>query len=412
MQPVLAVTRAPAGRKQPAGAFHFKEISMTRCSRTILAALCGSLLMGQALLAASPAYAADEPAGAVQAKPNWYPRRADLALVKQYAVLPKPEGVTIVDARPAARKYDLGHIPTAVNIPDSQFDKLAPALLSQDKSQLVIFYCDGPECVLSHNSAFKAEKLGYTNVRVYAEGFPDWIKNGNLHAVSVARIKQLMDEKAAFTLVDARPKDRKYDKGHIPGAISLPDSQFDKLAAERLPADKAAPIYFYCDGLACKLSNDSAEKAIRLGYTDVKVVPEGYPGWEKAYGPGPGAVAADVPASAPAIVAGKEPGTIAVTSFERILREAPGTVHLIDVREPREYAAGTFKGAINMPVNTIEKNLDKLPTDKPIVFFCGAGGRSGEAHDLVRAQRPALKTVFIDATIKWSADGSYTIAAN
>ena len=65
-----------------------------------------------------------------------------------------------------------------------------------------------------------------------------------------------------------------------------------------------------------------------------------------------------------------------------------------------------------MPVNSIEKNLDKLPTDKPIVFFCGAGGRSGEAHDLVRAQRPELKTVFIDATIKFGANGDYTIAAN
>jgi rhodanese-related sulfurtransferase len=386
---------------------------MKSCSETFIAALCGSLLIGTVVLATSPAYAADETVpGAVQVKPNWYPVRADLALVKQYAVLPKPEGVTIVDARPTARKYDIGHIPTAVNIPDPQFDKLAPALLPQDKAQLVIFYCDGPECVLSHNSAFKAEKLGYTNVRVYAEGFPDWIKNGNLHAVSVARVKQLMDEKAAFTLVDARPKDRKFDKGHIPGAISLPDSQFDKLAAERLPADKAAPVYFYCDGLACKLSNDSAEKAIKAGYSNVKVVPEGYPGWEKAYGPGPGAVTADAQSSAPAIVAGKEPGTISVASFERIYREAPGTVHLIDVREPREFAGGTFKGAINMPVNDIEKSLDKLPTDKPIVFFCGAGGRSGEAHDLVRAQRPALKTLFIDATIKWSADGSYTIAAN
>ncbi len=385
---------------------------MKASSKTVLAALCGSLLLGPAVLTSGAALAADEAAPqAAQAKPNWYPKRAGLNLVKQYAVLPKPEGVTIIDARPAARKFDIGHIPTAVNMPDSQFDKLAPTLLPQDKAQLLIFYCDGPECMLSHNSAFKAEKLGYTNVKVYAEGYPDWIKNGNLQAVSVAHVKQLMEGKAAFTLVDARPKDRKYDKGHIPGAISLPDSQFDKLAAERLPADKAAPIYFYCDGLACKLSNDSAEKAVKLGYTNVKVVPEGYPGWEKAYGPGPGATAAAL-AAAPSIVAGKEPGTIAIASFERIYRESPGAVHLIDVREPREYAAGTFNGAINMPVNTLEKNLDKLPVDKPIVFFCGAGGRSGEAHDLVRAQRPELKTVFIDATIKWTATGEYTIAAN
>ncbi len=361
---------------------------------------------------AAPSFAADGAAAVVQPKANWYPRRVDVAVVKQHAVVPKPDGVTIIDARPAARKYDVGHIPTAVNIPDLQFDALAPALLPQDKSQLLIFYCDGPECALSHNSAFKAEKLGYTNVHVYAEGFPGWIANGNLHAVSVAHIKRLLDEKAPLTLVDARPKERKYDKGHIPGAISLPDSQFEQLAAGRLPADKAAALYFYCDGLACTLSNDSARKAIGLGYTNVKVVPEGYPAWQKAYGAGPGAVAAAATVDVPAIQPGKEPGSIAVASFERIYREAPGTVHLVDVREPREFAAGTFKGAVNIPVNTIEKNLDKLPADKPIVFFCGAGGRSGEAHDLVRAARPELKTVFIDATIKWTAAGDYTIAAN
>jgi rhodanese-related sulfurtransferase len=385
---------------------------MKICAGSAASALCAALMGCAGLWIGVPAFGAEATAQVAQARAGWYPNRVDVAVVKQHAVLPKPEGVTIIDARPAARKYDLGHIPTAVNIPDSQFDKLAPALLPRDKSQLLIFYCDGPECVLSHNSAFKAEKLGYTNVRVYAEGFPDWIRNGNLHAVSVANVKQLLDDKAPLTLVDARPKERKYDKGHLPGAISLPDSQFDQLAAVRLPADKAAALYFYCDGLACKLSNDSAQKAIRLGYTNVKVIPEGYPAWEKAYGSGPASTASAAASGAPAMEAGKEPGSIAIASFERIYREAPATVHLIDVREPREFATGTFKRAINMPVNTLEENLGKLPTDKPIVFFCGAGGRSGEAHDLVRARRPELKTVFIDATIKWTPTGDYTIAAN
>ena len=72
-------------------------------------------------------------------------------------------------------------------------------------------------------------------------------------------------------------------------------------------------------------------------------------------------------------------------------------------------ATGTFKGAINMPVSSLEKNIDKLPTDKPIIFFCGAGARSGEAHDMVKLYKPELKTVFLDAAIKWAKDGSYTI---
>lgn len=370
-----------------------------------------ALLSSMAIICSVPvipqAIAADAPATAPKA--GWYGKLVDIDFVKQQAVVPKIEGVMLIDSRPTARKFDIGHIPTAVNIPDSSFDKLAPTLLPKEKSTLLVFYCDGLECMLSHNSAYKAERLGYTNIRVYAEGFPDWIQRGNLHAVSVAHIKKLMDEKAAFTLIDSRPKERKFDKGHIPGAINLPDSQFDSLAEQRLPKDKTAPLYFYCDGLACKLSNDSALKAIKLGYTQVKVVPEGYPAWAQAYGATTATTDTAAKPQAPAIEAGKEPGTISVASFERIMKDAPGSVHLIDVRDPQEHAAGTFKGAINMPINSLEKNIDKLPSDKPIVFFCGAGGRSGEAHDMVKLYKPELKTVFLDAEIKWAKDGSYTI---
>ena len=343
--------------------------------------------------------------------PGWYNKLVDLEFVKKQAAIPKVEGVLLIDSRPAARKYDLGHVPTAVNIPDTQFDKLAPTLLPADKSMLLVFYCEGYDCVLSHNGAHKAEKLAYTNIRVFAEGFPGWIAGGNLHAVSPAYIKKLIDEKAPVTLVDSRPKERKYDLGHIPGAVSLPDSQFDKLATSVLPADKAAALYFYCEGLTCVLSNNSALKAIKLGYTNVKVMPEGYPGWEKAFGAGPTAAGAAAP-KAPVIEAGKESGTISVASFERIYKDAPDSVYFIDVRDPAEVATGTFKGALNMPVSTLEKNMDQLPKDKPIIFFCGAGSRSGEAFDMVKLYKPEIKPVFLDAAIKWAKDGTYTIKAN
>jgi len=41
----------------------------------------------------------------------------------------KSDTALIIDARPAARKINLGQIPTAVNMPDSQFDKLALKML-------------------------------------------------------------------------------------------------------------------------------------------------------------------------------------------------------------------------------------------------------------------------------------------
>jgi len=68
---------------------------------------------------------------------------ADLALVQQYAKVPQPKGAMIIDSRPYKAKYAKGHIPTAVSIPHSQFDKLT-AKLPQDKNTLLIFYCQGP----------------------------------------------------------------------------------------------------------------------------------------------------------------------------------------------------------------------------------------------------------------------------
>ncbi len=373
--------------------------------RISLFAILLAALATAAPLPVATASAADAPA--MKAKEGWYPNLVDEAFVKKYAVLPKPEGMLLIDSRPTARKFDPGHIPTAVNIPDTSFEKMTD-LLPAKKDTLLIFYCEGVECMLSHKSAFKAEKLGYTNIKVYPDGYPSWVKSGNIGAVSVAFLKKQIDEKAPMLIVDSRPKARMYDKGHIPGAISLPDSSFDKLA-NLLPADKATPLYFYCGGLVCSLSSKSAEKAVKLGYANVKVVPEGYPAWEKAFGPGPAGDAPGAMAQKPAIEQGKESGTITVASLERIFKEAPDTLHLIDVRDPAEFANGTFKGAVNIPINTLEGQIDKLPTDKPIVFFCGAAGRGGEAHDMVNLLKPTLKTYFTNAEIKWNLDGSYSM---
>jgi rhodanese-related sulfurtransferase len=40
----------------------------------------------------------------------------DVDFVKQYVDIPPKRGVMIIDSRPAARQYDPGHIPGAVNI--------------------------------------------------------------------------------------------------------------------------------------------------------------------------------------------------------------------------------------------------------------------------------------------------------
>ena len=67
----------------------------------------------------------------------------DVNFVMQQIKVPMPQDVMIIDARPKRAKYDKGHIPMAVSIPDSKFDKMADQL-PKDKNALLIFFCEGP----------------------------------------------------------------------------------------------------------------------------------------------------------------------------------------------------------------------------------------------------------------------------
>jgi len=67
----------------------------------------------------------------------------DVNFVMQHISVPMAEDVMIIDARPKRAKYDKGHIPGAVSIPDSQFAKMT-AQLPAAKDALLIFYCEGP----------------------------------------------------------------------------------------------------------------------------------------------------------------------------------------------------------------------------------------------------------------------------
>lgn len=376
---------------------------------TLLVAILAGL--GAAPLVYSPgAIGAD--ANAIQVKDGYFKTLVGFEFMRDNVSIPPKAGVMIIDSRPAARQYDPGHIPGAVNIPDSQFDKQV-AKLPADKATLLLFYCGGVDCILSHNSAFKAEKLGYTDIKVYPAGMPDWQANGAQVAVSAAHIKKLIADKGDYLLIDARPK-RMADKGMIPTAINISDTEFDKNIG-KLPADKATPLVYYCGGLECVLSDNSAEKARKLGYTNVLTYPPGYPEWETlngaptTAGAAPGSAGVSAAASA-VLVPGKEKGSVTVSSFEQIWKTNPGALMLVDVRDPKEFAAGTIKGAVNIPINELEKKIAMLPTDKPVIFVCGTGARAGEAFDTVKMLGGNVQAYFLDANVKFRVDGSYTMA--
>ncbi len=59
-----------------------------------------------------------------------------------------------------------------------------------------------------------------------------------------------------------------------------------------------------------------------------------------------------------------------VQSTELLERARQGLVTVIDVRPAEEYAQGHIAGALNVPLDRLERRLQELPRDREIVAYC------------------------------------------
>ena len=64
---------------------------------------------------------------------------------------------------------------------------------------------------------------------------------------------------------------------------------------------------------------------------------------------------------------------------------ATGSILLVDVREPHEFAAGHIPGSVSMPLSTFDPNAIPQDAGKRVVFSCAAGVRSVRAAELAQA---------------------------
>lgn len=56
---------------------------------------------------------------------------------------------------------------------------------------------------------------------------------------------------------------------------------------------------------------------------------------------------------------------------------------IVDVRTPQEYAAGSIKGAINIPVAALQHKLSAVSKKKPVIVYCASGARSASAKAIL-----------------------------
>ncbi len=81
---------------------------------------------------------------------------------------------TIIDVN-SLQSWRRAHVPTATHLdPESFSDSDLPT----EKASDVIFYCSNPMCRKAPKAARRAEKMGYSNVKVMSAGISGWISSG------------------------------------------------------------------------------------------------------------------------------------------------------------------------------------------------------------------------------------------
>jgi hydroxyacylglutathione hydrolase len=78
---------------------------------------------------------------------------------------------------------------------------------------------------------------------------------------------------------------------------------------------------------------------------------------------------------------------------------------LLDVRDNGEYVAGHIPGAVNIYVGELEKNLDKVPSDRPVVSICAVGLRGGLGASILKRHGYPEVYNLLGGTKAWKEKG-------
>lgn len=89
---------------------------------------------------------------------------------------------------------------------------------------------------------------------------------------------------------------------------------------------------------------------------------------------------------------------------------ADQAVHLIDVREPHEWAMSRIPDAQHIPLDQLMNHGESLrQIDRPIVFYCHSGSRSMVAHQLMLRQGVSSQSL-AGGIVAWYQGGGDLIA--
>jgi hydroxyacylglutathione hydrolase len=179
-----------------------------------------------------------------------------------------------------------------------------------------------------------------------------------LHSIDLDEVLRMGD--AGVQILDVRDP-AEYARGHLAGSFNIGlGGQYATWAGTLL--DRAKPIVLIAE------PGREQEAALRLGRIGFDHVKGYLPGGMEALAMRPDLVWPPERLSAPMVA-------------EELAGANPPLV--LDIRNPREWAAGHIDGSVNIPLSHLQERMTEIPRDRCIAVHCAGGYRSSIAAGIL-----------------------------
>ncbi len=244
----------------------------------------------------------------------------------------------------------------------------------------------------------KATTQQFLNAKVdrYFAALPE-----NKNQVSAADFLKATEqaEEGKMMILDIRSAED-YAKGHVKGAINLPYGVDVAKALEKIPTD--IPVYVYCySGQTASqtmfLLRLAGKQAVNVSGGFDKGISkeenaEEYLTTEAAeFGKETYAVDEDIKAAIEQYYKNVAKETeyaknnMSPKALKELTEQGSEEIYVVDLRSAEDYAKGHIEGAVNLPYGKgMQKEFDKLPTDKTLVLQCYSGQTASQTMAALR----------------------------
>jgi rhodanese-related sulfurtransferase len=308
--------------------------------------------------------------------------RVSPAAVK--VMLADSEELAILDLREELT-FSEGHLLWARSAPLSRLELIVPRLVPRRSTRIVL--CDGNDGLAERGAAVLA-RYGYDNLHILEGGLAAWVAVGfevfsGVHvpskafgefiehdsgtpSISPEELDALMKSGSRIVVLDSRPQDE-YVRMTIPTAINVPGAELVLRVHDIAPSPDTT-IVVNCAGRTRSIIG--AQSLINAGVPNkVVALRNGTMGWNLAgfacehestrRAPIPTATGLAWARAATARVAQRyNIQRIDLATLNRWRADETRTLYLLDVRDPADYVAGHFPGAVSAPGGQLVQATD------------------------------------------------------